>query len=404
MRILALFTLLFAFHTGLQAEVTVATDFPGGNAEIVLLDQATNTLHLRPDIRADHGWPCWWYARLDGLEPGKLFTLVVSANPKPFLGANVLNASWSQPNAAFLSADGVRWDRTSEAVMTEKHEAAYTFMPTARTVWVAWGPPFTSAHVEKLLARVEKKLAGEARRFVLATTRDGRPVHAIAVGTGPSAIWVQARQHAWEAGGSWVGAGLLEWFAGDDPQAIKFRSTHTLHFVPVMDVDSVEIGAGGKESNPRDHNRDWTTGSRYPEVVAAQQRISTLHASGKLLAFIDLHNPGPGDKQPFYFGPFDFEQMSAGQQAMYHRFLDLSIKHINGPLPINPKYRFATYVKTAEERSRMSAQWVREHTKGSIIAMTLETAWNTPHSDMDGYQTVGRQLAKTLAKYLDTIP
>lgn len=402
MRFLVLVFPIFVLSSGGRAEVTVSTDFPGGNAEVVNWDAGTNRLHQQPALRVDHGWPCWWYARIDGLEVGREFTLVVTANPKPFLGAGVLNASWSQPDAAFLSIDQRRWTRTATAVKTPKHEAIYTIRPTAATLWVAWGPPFVSTQAEALLAKVEKQLPDEAKRFVLATTREGRQVHAISVGQGEAAIWVQARQHAWEAGGSWVGAGLLKWFAGSDPAAVAFRRTHTLHFVPIMDVDSVEVGAGGKESNPRDHNRDWSAASRYPEVTAAQKRISELHAAGKLRAFIDLHNPGPGDKQPFYFGPFDFEQMPAHQQAMYNRFLDLSIKHINGPLPIHPKYRFATYVKTPEERSRMSGQWVREHTKGEIIAMTLETAWNTPRSDEEGYQTVGRQLAQVLAEHLAT--
>jgi len=34
-------------------------------------------------------------------------------------------------------------------------------------------------------------------------------------------VWLQARQHAWESGSSWVARGIGEWFAGDSPDAIK---------------------------------------------------------------------------------------------------------------------------------------------------------------------------------------
>ena len=36
----------------------------------------------------------------------------------------------------------------------------------------------------------------------------------------------------------------------------------------------------------------------------------------------------------------------------------------------------------------------------AAVAVTLETAWNTPDSTTDGYRTLGRQLAQAIEKYL----
>ena len=48
----------------------------------------------------------------------------------------------------------------------------------------------------------------------------------------------------------------------------------------------------------------------------------------------------------------------------------------------------------------MSSGWARANGGGGTISVTLETAWNTPHSTVEGYLTVGAQLGRTLAEYL----
>jgi len=53
---------------------------------------------------------------------------------------------------------------------------------------------------------------------------------------------------------------------------------------------------------------------------------------------------------------------------------------------------------------RISKNWVVAHTAGHVVAVTLETAWNTPHSTTAGYQTVGRQLGLAVELYLRTSP
>lgn len=92
-----------------RAEVVVRTDFEGGNAEVISLNQQTATLRIQPSIREGRGWPCWWYFRVEGLKPGQQFTLELQAQTKPYLGKNILNASWCQPKHASISLDGIQW-------------------------------------------------------------------------------------------------------------------------------------------------------------------------------------------------------------------------------------------------------------------------------------------------------
>jgi len=306
----------------LHADLRVLTDFEGGNAEVVMLDQATATVRIMPAIREGRGWPCWWSLRVEGLSAGQDFTLEVQAQTKPYTGKTVLGESWCQPKHASISEDGVKWTPTAKAEFTADKIAIYKIKAEAAQLSIAWGPPFLPTDAEALLAGLAAKLP-EARRFELARTRGSRPVNGIRIGAedAPHQVWVNARQHAWEAGGSWVGRGFVEWFAGDEPAARELREQTCLHFIPIMDVDNVAVGAGGKDAVPRDHNRDWADEAVYPEVAAAQRRIREIHARRGLDVFIDLHNPGPNDPV-FFFGPLDFDRMTGIRQRNYQRWIE----------------------------------------------------------------------------------
>jgi hypothetical protein len=383
-----------------NAELRVVTDFEGGNAEVVMLDQTAAKLRIMPALHEGRGWPCWWFLRLEGTTAGQKITLEVQGQTRPFRPDTVLASSWCQPDQAVLSHDGKIWHQTTKAERTADKVAVYQVQAEGPSLWLAWGPPFVPATAESVLAGVKAKLGDEAERFELAKTRDGRPVSGIRIGkpNAPRQVWVNARQHAWEAGGAWVGRGFVEWLASAEAQ--DFRKRCCVHFIPIMDVDNVTLGAGGKESLPQDHNRDWSDAPYHPEVTAAQKRISEIQATHGLDVFLDLHNPGPTDRAPYFFGPFGFERMTGLQRENYQRWMDLAAAHLTGPLKVEPKYRYATYVKTEEERGRMSSGWARAHGGEGTISITLETAWNTPNSTAENYMTVGGQLARALDAYL----
>ncbi|MBL9178678.1 MAG: hypothetical protein JNM65_11490 [Verrucomicrobiaceae bacterium] len=390
--------LIAALTLPLHAEIHVSTGFEGGNAEVVSLDQATKTLRIMPALHEERGWPCWWYFKLDGLTAGDEFTLEVQAQTKPFREKTVLSATWCQPKHAWISGDGETWTPSDKGTPGADKTMIYKIKAAAAQMSVAWGPPFVPADAEKLLAGLAEKLPG-SKRFELAKTRGGRPVQGIRIGDedAPHQVWVGARHHAWEAGGSQVGRGFVLWYAGDE--ARELRAKTCLHYIPIMDVDNAALGAGGKDAVPRDHNRDWDAGPVYPEVAAAQRMIRDIHAKHGLDVYIDLHNPGHDDPV-FFFGPFAFERMTGVQQRNYQRWIDLAAASIIKPYHVHPKYRFANYVKTEEERGRMSSGWVRNHTGDFTISVTLETGWNSPLMSVEGYSNIGAGLGRALAAYI----
>ena len=394
--------ILVLLVSSLHAEFRVSTNFEGGNAEVVRLDQATRTLRIMPQLHEGRGWPCWWFLKLDGLTPGQIVTLEVQAQTKPFREGQVLAAAWCQPKHAWLSSGGESWAPSDAGTLSPDKVMIYQIKPTAASLSLAWGPPFVPADAERLLTEIAQKLP-DAQRFELAKTRQGRPVNGIRIGAedAPHQVWVGSRQHAWEAGGSQVGRGFIRWYASDE--AVAVRAKTCLHYIPIMDVDNAALGAGGKEAIPRDHNRDWADEPVYPEVAAAQRMIREIHTKKGLDVFIDLHNPGAGDGI-FFFGPFAFERMTGIQQRNYQRWITLAAENIIHPRKVEPKYRFASYVKTEEERARMSSGWVRAHTTDSTISVTLETGWNSPLMSVEGYSGIGAGLGRTLEAYINTNP
>jgi hypothetical protein len=281
-------------------------------------------------------------------------------------------------------------------------------VPAAGTsMWLAWGPPFTPRDASALVTRLT---AGHsfAEAFTLARTREDREVPAARIHEGkpPGAdcfgVWVQARQHAWESGGSWVCRGFAEWLAGEDEAARWMREHAEIFIVPIMDVDHVATGDGGKEALPQDHNRDWSDAPHWPEVAAAQRRLAALATEHRLDVFLDLHNPGATDLGSYFYTGEDSLLQEVGLRRR-ERFLALARQQFTGPIPYDPKTR-ASGAGYHPLWRKISNNWVSVHGHPHTLALCLETAWNTPASTSDGYLATGRQLGAALAAYLRENP
>ena len=48
---------------------------------------------------------------------------------------------------------------------------------------------------------------------------------------------------------------------------------------------------------------------------------------------------------------------------------------------------------------KISKNWVAKKTSEHVVAVTLETSWNTPHSTQVGYKQVGRELGMAIERY-----
>ncbi len=370
-------------------KLAVNIDFPGGSGVVEEIDQKQRLIRILPSDHPQRGWRCWWYVHVTGIQPGESITLDV--------GGGV----WATPDQATFSTDRRSWKHTEPGKRVPQR-IVFKQQIDANEAWFAWGPPFVPSDAKELLEAAAKRCP-QAEVFNLCQSRGGHetPALKIAPAKADSAkfgIWVQARQHAWESGSSWVCRGFLEWITSDEPAAKTLREQAIVVIVPIMDIDNVTRGAGGKNETPQDHNRDWTDQPHWRAVAAAQQAILALDKQGRFDLFIDLHNPAANDREPFYFAA-PKETLQPVAQENLQRLVALSKEHMNGQLAYKGRVRESGANYDAAWQA-ISKNWVTTHCRPHVVAVTLETSWNTPGSTTEGYLEIGRGLAQAVEKYL----
>lgn len=359
------------------------------------------------------GWPCWWYFRIRGILPGETISLRLrgSTATVPTPGSPLqkpLAASWAMPKQATFSTDGKTWQHTAPG-RRENEWMIYAIQPEVETIFVAWGPPYTPTTAANFVRQMSAS-SPHARAVELCRSRGDRPVPMLHVEEGELpkekrfGVWVQARQHAWESGSSWVAHGFAEWLLGAEADAAWLRQHAELFVVPIMDIDNTATGNGGKDAQPRDHNRDWTPQPHWNEVLAAQRRVSALVQEGRMDVFLDLHNPGPDDPTFFFIMPAD--QLSEPMVSLRDRFIQLAYARISRVKPLipmsnKPKVTGPNYHPLWRQ---ISANWVSVNGNPHTVSLCLETMWNSPRSTTDGYRTVGANLAASVREYLAERP
>lgn len=389
--------------------LTVETHFEGGSAADVKIDEAARSISFMPAGDPMRGWPCWWYFRVTDLKADDTLTLrlrgstalMPRSEPKAPLAS-----SWAMPDQATFSTDGKTWLHTGPGIR-EKEWMIYTLKPGASSVFVAWGPPYTPKTAAEFVRTMSEK-SPHAKATELCQSRGGLAVPMLYVMEGDRpkekrfGVWVEARQHAWESGSSWVAQGFAEWMLGDDADAAWLRQHAEIFFVPIMDVDNTAAGNGGKDELPQDHNRDWSGQPHWNEVTTAQRMIGGLIKEGRMDVFLDLHNPGSGDKKTFFYAlPADL--VKEPMLSLRDHFIKMATQRINEVMPMldAPKYDGPKYHPLWRQ---MSGTWVSMNGNPHTVGLCLETSWNTPKSTTEGYRAIGARLASAVRVYLGERP
>jgi hypothetical protein len=393
--------------------LSVASDFEGASVSGIEIDNAARSIGFTPGGDPVRGWPCWWFFRVQGITPGETITLrlrgstATAAVPGGPL-AKPLAPSWAMPDQATFSTDGKTWRHTERGTRRDG-VMIYTIKPDASSVLVAWGPPYTPTAAAEFVREMSRK-SPYARAEELCRSREDRAVPLLRVQEGGRkteqrfGVWVQARQHAWESGSSWVAQGFGEWLLSDEADAAWLRQHAEIFLVPIMDVDNTATGNGGKDARPQDHNRDWSSQPHWNEVVAAKEIVSGLIKDGRMDVFLDLHNPAPGD--PTFFYTLDNSTMKEPTIGLRDRFIELAYGRISKIKPLIP---MSTKPKTTGPSyhplwRQISTNWVSMNGNPHTVSLCLETIWNYKNSTIEGYRAVGANLAAAVREYLAERP
>jgi hypothetical protein len=404
LRFLAALSVGIVSALSLPAALSISSDFEGGSARVLAVDSETQTIRISPAGDLKRGMPSWWFLRVDGLTTNTPLTLEVFALDVevPFAVGRTarLNPGWTLPTRAAVSTDRTAWTQTEPGKRNE-NSSVYIIKNPSPTIWLAWGPPFTPQDAATFVEQTTRSHLF-AKEFTLSKSLEGRPVQGLVISEDnkPTSerpmVWVLGRQHAFEIGGSWVTVGFAEWLSGNDGPAKWLRQNAEVVFVPIMDVDHVATGDGGKHALPQDHNRDWSDSPHWPEVAAAQKRLLAAAKEGRMAVFLDVHDPSATATLPMFYRDYP-PYISDQQSALEDRFISVArdvygeIKVVDGK-PSKPEDLPIWH--------HISTPWALEHGNPQTISFTVEIPWNTPTSTPEGYRVVGKKLGQTVEKFL----
>jgi hypothetical protein len=249
----------------------------------------------------------WYYFRVDGAR-GREITLTLTDfvgeyNGRPGacpMGPDIRPVC-SDDDEHWRPIADVRWDDRAK-------EATLRLRPGGDSVWIAHQPPYTPRRLARLLEQVDR--CADARIEVIGKTAQGRDLHLVTVTAADAddrekvAVWLQARQHAWESGTSYVMEGALRFITSDDPRARALRRRAVFRFTPMVDPDGCATGQVRFNANGFDVNRHWDEVDlrqkhylvQMPEIWYVKRAIVSQVDSGRPIhLMINLHNTETGE-------------------------------------------------------------------------------------------------------------
>jgi Zinc carboxypeptidase/Cytosolic carboxypeptidase N-terminal domain len=293
-----------------RGEVTFSTAFEGGSlGRIEKLNETTFRVHVlgQQDERGRNRAATWYCFRMDHVRDRDLtITLtdfVGEYNDVP--GSCPMN----EKIRPAMSEDGRTWSHAHEMTWdNEKKEATVRLRPTRDSVWLATQAMYPHS---RLVALVEElKHSPHARVEVIGKSVQGRDLFLITVthfekpDTDKKTVWLQARQHAWEGGTSYVAEGALRFAVSDTPAARALRASNVCIFTPMVAVDGCAIGLPRFNVHGYDPNRHWDEvnlrDKRYlafmPEVWYFKKAIlNHVARGGRIDLMLNMHNTETGE-------------------------------------------------------------------------------------------------------------
>ncbi len=290
--------LLLAAAAGVAAaELRVSADFEGGSigaCRLVAESHLECKVEGETDQEGRNRQASWFFFRVDGAdgEPVTidLVDLAGEYNYKPGPGGI------TDKTPPWISYDRQHW----EPVRNVEYQAGpprlrVRIAPRTETVWLARLPPYTNRHWKHLLDEIRGNPALKAD--AIGKSVEGRDLLLVTfeapdAGTRPKrTIWLMFRQHAWEAGTSWVADGAIRYLA--DWRSKPALRSAVIKIFPMSDPDGVARGGVRFNKYGYDLNRNWDNiiPEKMPEIAAQYAAIRKWLGSGHTIEmFLTVHN------------------------------------------------------------------------------------------------------------------
>jgi hypothetical protein len=244
----------------------------------------------------------WFYGRLSNVLNREVTIQIEGLVYTVYNGRQGNILPFERNTVPVYSYDGEVWERFVDCGF-DRQSRTYRIRHifSRDVVWIAYIPPYTLGRLEALLhsMRTQPGVTIET----MGESVEGRPLYLVNVGEpdrpdqNRPVVWVVARQHAFEAGGTWAVEGLLRFLTGSDPAAASVRNRLTFRLCPMLNPDGVTKGGTRFNARGVDLNRHWSEEDPLskdsvtaPEIVLVKQAIRRWRASHRLDLWINIHN------------------------------------------------------------------------------------------------------------------
>jgi hypothetical protein len=387
--------------------------FEAGNiGEVVRVSDAEWLLHLaddNDDALLRDSWRGWWYLEFNDLPTDRSLRFTLK------------NRGWSNYYVPVYSYDQRTWHHFSEAEVNQLADDTLQINAQFETsrVWMARFYPYTLGDLERYVEAIgENPLV---TREVIGTTEEGRDIPMLTVTRGEidegqkRRVWIHARTHPGETGGSFIVEGLLDFLLSGEAEADDLLSRVVFNIVPIHNVDGVVRGNYRTTPGSRNLESLWQRDPENPFRLRpeAPREVAVLHkaitdrlgypGAIPVAAALNLHssNTAPDVRALFlpHFGP-DF--LGYGGEA--NRLWDSQLRVIRavemyyGPdrLEDEPMLGTSTFADADYPES-----WWWQNFGAEVMAITMETVYGRAGFapqwvDRDNLRDLGRALGLAL--------
>jgi murein tripeptide amidase MpaA len=341
----------------------ITSAFDSGNIIVSAINGNNATLEIRKDAHSD--FYQWFYFRVSGAK-GRTVTLNITN-----CGGSAYPLGWVDYKARY-SVDRSLWvqeanTRYADGVLTIAHDC------TQDIVWFAYFAPYSIERHHDLITRIAAQ-PGVTHR-TLGQSLEGQPIDCLEIGTGPTQVWLYARQHPGETMAEhWVEGALTMLTDTDNPTTTKLRSTCTFHIIPNMNPDGSCRGHLRTNAAGVNLNREWAdpTPERSPEVFCVK---NDMDRTGVDFA-MDIH----GDEAipaNFIAGFEGIPKWSDDQGARFYAFRDALEAR-------SPDFQTKLgYPKSAPGRANLTMSTNQLANRFGAVSMTLEMPFKDHASNPD---------------------
>ncbi len=271
--------------------VNMTSEFPMGAGIQLRSPEPGRITFLAPWDRSPQ--PLWFNFRVSGTMKGRVRFDLLNAD-QCLGGPDAYRLRRVYPvyttDTFELPSSRQRWHRVApDAVSYQNGVYSFTVEVDSDTVTVAHCYPYGPLELQTLIQDLGAHSPMRGDDFCQSGMGNAVPRLRVGDDASKPIIWLTARLHAGEVGGTWALDGLLRWLLSGHPDAKWLLDHYRFHAFPLIDIDGILNGWYGKERAPLDFNRAWFSDSPRPEVSAILGELLDTHNPGALL--LDFHCP-----------------------------------------------------------------------------------------------------------------